>query len=65
MLLRRLRLDRVSEQFRFFAFSPDQYDSAGAASRIAEMEAMKRNIAQANRRLNSRSKVIVLIRIGR
>lgn len=38
---------------------------AGAASRIAEMEAMKRNIAQAESELNSRSKVIVLIRIGR
>ncbi len=65
MLLRRLRFERVSEQFRFFAFSPDQYDSGRAASRIAEMEAMKRNIAQAEWRLNSRSKVIVLIRIDR
>ncbi len=37
---------------------------AGLQSRIAEMEAMKRNIAQAEWELNS-SKVIVLIRIDR
>ncbi|MFP1558812.1 Tar ligand binding domain-containing protein [Escherichia coli] len=42
----------VSEQFRFFAFSPDQYDSGrGCGDRIAEMEAMKRNIAQAEIRI--------------
>lgn len=38
---------------------------AGAASRIAEMEAMKEILRKPNRRLNSRSKVIVLIRIDR
>lgn len=47
MLLRRLRFGPVSEQFRFLRSARINMIQAGAASRIAEMEAMKRNIAQA------------------
>ena len=42
---------RAVKQFQPFTHRPYQHDPRGAASRIAEMEAMKQNIAEAETRI--------------
>ncbi len=46
-----IRAHRAVKQFQPFTHRPYQHDPRGAASRIAEMEAMKQNIAEAETRI--------------